>query len=236
MPLTNDERVGQALDLLVQGAQPYIERELTAAYGDRWQDSVHAALRAHRDTTYAKGDGLRWDAHLVLLVMWDHWNSVFRLKLGPVERSLVNELRDSRNRWAHQRGFGFDDTYRTLDTIRRLLQAMGAKEAADAARHKEDVLRGHYSELTQSEVRHASKRNGRMWFVVGCLVCYLAIIISTVINFRLTQSSITFAMLMGIVFGYLIIRRLCTADVQDQIHECGRCRRIVYREVCPYCG
>jgi hypothetical protein len=33
--------------------------------------------------------------------MWDQWNVVFRKTLGNAERSLVSELRDARNRWAH---------------------------------------------------------------------------------------------------------------------------------------
>jgi hypothetical protein len=34
--------------------------------------------------------------------MWDNWNDVFRNVLGHAERSLVSELRDWRNKWAHQ--------------------------------------------------------------------------------------------------------------------------------------
>ena len=37
--------------------------------------------------------------------MWESWNDVFRKTLGPAERSLVSELRDVRNKWAHQEPF-----------------------------------------------------------------------------------------------------------------------------------
>lgn len=44
------------------------------------------------------------DPHFLLRVMWDHWNTVFRTVLGHAE-SLVSELREARNRWAHNDSF-----------------------------------------------------------------------------------------------------------------------------------
>jgi hypothetical protein len=32
----------------------------------------------------------------------------------PCEQSLINELRDHRNKWAHQQTFSGDDAYRAL--------------------------------------------------------------------------------------------------------------------------
>ena len=39
-------------------------------------------------------------------------NNVFKQTLGHAERSLVGELIDVRNHWAHQKPFSTDDTYR----------------------------------------------------------------------------------------------------------------------------
>ena len=41
--------------------------------------------------------------------MWNQWNLVFKKTLGQEERTLVSELRDARNRWAHQNPFSADD-------------------------------------------------------------------------------------------------------------------------------
>ena len=68
--------------------------------------------------------------------MWESWNDVFRLTLGPAERSLVSELRDHRNRWAHQEAFSSDDAYRALDSAGRLLSP--AVSAPTVRRHRED--------------------------------------------------------------------------------------------------
>ena len=51
----------------------------------------------------------------------ESWNDVFRRTLGQAERSLVSELRDLRNKWAHQESFSTDDAYRAFDSAGRLL-------------------------------------------------------------------------------------------------------------------
>ena len=72
------------------------------------------------------------DAAALLKVMWDSWNDVYRNTLGHAEHSLVSELRDVRNRWAHQEQFSSDDTYRALDSTHRLLTAVSALEAVES--------------------------------------------------------------------------------------------------------
>lgn len=57
-----------------------------------------------------------------------------------MERSLVFELKETGNRWAHYESFTVDDVDRALDSIERLLVAVGAKdEAATVRRRKEEV-------------------------------------------------------------------------------------------------
>jgi hypothetical protein len=70
----------------------------------------------------------------VLKLMWDAWNEVFARTLGRAERSLVQELRDWRNKWVHQEPFSSDDTDRALDSIARLLAAVSAPQAEDVNR------------------------------------------------------------------------------------------------------
>ena len=38
------------------------------------------------------------DAALILRLLWDQWNVVFRKTLGPAEHSYVSELREVRNK------------------------------------------------------------------------------------------------------------------------------------------
>ena len=79
------------------------------------------------------------DAAGLLRVMERSWNQVFRSSLGRTERSLVNELRDVRNRWAHQETFSTDDAYRALDSTQRLLAAVGSPQAIEVERMKKKL-------------------------------------------------------------------------------------------------
>ena len=156
MAISNAERVGKALDLLNQGLFPFMKRELKAQYGDTWFEQASANLREYQMP--GKGEGNEhWDTQALLLVMWDQWNIVFRNVLGQAERSLVSELRDVRNKWAHQEPFSTDDAYRALDSVQRLLTAVSAADqATEVERQKQELLRIRFEEQARKEVRKAA--------------------------------------------------------------------------------
>ena len=125
MAITNQERVGTAMESLKAGLAPFAERE----FGNRYKDE------AIRELQHILGEPVRdrehsfqhMDAAALLKVMWDSWNDVYRDTLGHAERSLVSELRGVRNRWAHQEQFSSDDAYRALDSAHRLLTAVSRR-------------------------------------------------------------------------------------------------------------
>src|ERR1035437_9748666 len=122
MAMTNYERVGKGLELLRDGLRPYVERELQARYGDRW--NAEAAQLVRMDRTFSTDDGEpNFDVQALLGLLWGGWNDVFGRVLGRTERSIVSELRDVRNNWAHQQSFSTEDADRALDSIVRLLRA-----------------------------------------------------------------------------------------------------------------
>ena len=91
------------MDLLKQGLGPFVEREFRNMYRDR---AAAEALRFLSDDRNLVGRSVpEWDVAALLKLMWEAWNDVFRRTLGPSERSLVSELRDLRNKWAHQESF-----------------------------------------------------------------------------------------------------------------------------------
>ncbi len=89
-------------------------------------------------------------------MLWNQWNVVFAKTLGPAERSLVSELRDIRNKWAHQEAFASSDAYRALDSMERLLTAVSASEAEQIGQMRMDLLRLQFDEQRRSEMRKAS--------------------------------------------------------------------------------
>jgi len=153
MALTNRERIGKALELLREGLMPYIRREMEAHYGPEWIERAKEAL--HGDLKI-KEDEPRLDVHALLVIMWDHWNAVFRKTLGHAERSLVSEIRTWRNKWAHQETFSSDDTYRALDSIARLLTAVSAPQAREVDKIKMDLLRVRFEEQARAQRRKAN--------------------------------------------------------------------------------
>jgi hypothetical protein len=144
MAQSNVQRVGAALDLLNAGLIPFVERELKVSLGDSWLEAVKDGL--HPDQFPKKGKGIRWDTQALLNVLWKQWNSAFRRVLGQAERTLVSELIEVRNKWAHQDAFTYDDTYRALDSVCRLLQAVSAEQAAEVEAQRDEVLRVKFDE------------------------------------------------------------------------------------------
>ena len=98
----------------------------------------------------------QWDVAALLKLMWETWNDVFRTVLGRAERSLVNEIRDQRNKWAHQNSFSSDDAERTLDSIARLLTAVSAPQADGVNRMKMELRRLVFEEQARNERRRGA--------------------------------------------------------------------------------
>src|SRR5512143_3786960 len=107
MAITNHERVGKALELLKEGLAPFVEREFKSLYKNR--AIGEAARYVGDDRMVGKQPIAGWDAAALLRLTWEAWNDVFRRTLGQAERTLVSELRDVRNKWAHQQSFSSDD-------------------------------------------------------------------------------------------------------------------------------
>ncbi|GAA6734005.1 Swt1 family HEPN domain-containing protein [Thermus oshimai] len=154
MAMTNRERVGKGLDLLREGLAPFVEREVKTAL-------EKGALNPEKLRTFLE-DGLlkdkpilKWDSAALLKLMWETWNEVFRDTLGQTERSLVSEIRDWRNKWAHQEPFSSDDAYRALDSMERLLSAVSAPQEDEVRRLKLELMRQVFDEQVRQEKRKA---------------------------------------------------------------------------------
>lgn len=154
MATTNHERVGRALELLRDGLGSFVQREFLNSYGDRSAAELKRLLG--EDRLNASQQVADWDVAALLKVMWDSWNEVFRRILGPAERSLLSELRDHRNKWAHQEAFTGDDAYRALDSAGRLLTAISAPQAAEIEKMKMELLRLRFDEQVRNEKRKSA--------------------------------------------------------------------------------
>lgn len=130
MAITNRERVERMLTALREGLTPFVERQLKAKLGAKWMHEVDArqqhSFRRNSDGSVA------WDNQALLKTMIDHWQTVFRDVLGQVDRAFVSELLETRNDFAHEQKFSYEDTFRAFDTGQRLLMNVGARPQAEA--------------------------------------------------------------------------------------------------------
>jgi predicted AAA+ superfamily ATPase len=156
MTISNRERVGRALDYLKEGLYPFVWREMKATYGDKWLAAALSCLPENY-TARKTGDAvLKEDVSALLIVLWEQWNEVFRKTLGRSDRSIVSELRDTRNAWAHNEPFSLDDAYRTFDSISRLLSAVSA-ETQEMEKQKQEILRIRFEEQAKRETRRKAE-------------------------------------------------------------------------------
>lgn len=235
MQPSNHQRVGQALDQLLRGLQPFVERELKAAFGDRWLETALNCVRSSREQP--AGEVLKWDAHVLLTIVWDQWNAVFRSKLGPLERSLVSELREYRNRWAHQVQFSSDDAYRVCDSVERLLSLAEAEpEAAVVARYKADLLRERFRQQSNGESQQIRSIAGRGYWWVGYgiyALCSMAIIVQGFFSMGWKATALIAALVS--VFTWFVLQKSRPRADRHGVHECNTCGRVIYQDPCPYC-
>jgi len=136
--LTPTEYVGRVLNQLTLSLKPFVEAELRRVYQDKWIDHAKQGLLNSRD--WFRQDGIWWDSYLLLSVMINHWNDVFLARFEKGQRSLIFELLDIRNRWAHERPFKTDDAFRAADSAVRLLEPIAKDGAASVGGLRESLL------------------------------------------------------------------------------------------------
>jgi len=140
------------MDLLGTGLGPYVAREMKLRRGPMWGGETRPDPKAKT----AAGAG-EYDPHELLGTIWNEWEPVFRQTLGRAEKTLVAELRDVRNRWAHGEAFSTDDAYRAIDSVARLLNAVSAAaEAEEVEKQKQELLRVRFEEQARTEKRKAA--------------------------------------------------------------------------------
>lgn len=155
--VSNIDRVGAGLDLLAAALEPFIARVLTPRLPEGVTDWTQ--LLAAKDGVAGK-EYSPTDPQVQLRVLTEPLGVLrypFSDELSRAEQNLASELRSVRDAWAHRKPFSPDDAYRALDTMERLLRAIGAAPAADSIRRgRLDVQRSAYAEETRRDTRAAS--------------------------------------------------------------------------------
>jgi predicted AAA+ superfamily ATPase len=162
MATSNRDRVGRGFELLADGLRPFVEDQMSASMpkGADWA----AVIQARDAKNYKAIKTLNKSDPQVLLKVLTEEKQVFGSRLSRAEQSFASELIDTRNAWAHNAAFSPDDTYRALDTMERLLTAVGAASQAEEVRR---VRADHQRAVFEAETRRIVRQQDAGVTVAG---------------------------------------------------------------------
>ncbi|WP_083403522.1 DUF3320 domain-containing protein [Curtobacterium sp. MCBA15_016] len=151
------EYVGAALRVAVAGLEPFVNDVLQPriSSGARWPQLIQLLDQQKHGRSNTQYD--EHDLQVVLRALTEKLPQLgFPFDLDHNGRRLAGELRDVRNRWAHNAVFDEADTYRALDTTVRLLEAVGADEQAAMATELRRTFQSSMAERTATRATAAS--------------------------------------------------------------------------------
>ena len=133
MAISNRDRVSKGFDVLSSGLLTFVDRQMNEAFSEFNKDWINVIEARDESKQGTKKIYEKSDPAVLLRMITDEWR-VFGKVLSRAQQSLASELREVRNGWAHNKKFDNDDTYRILDTMERLLSAVGSPEEAETIR------------------------------------------------------------------------------------------------------
>lgn len=159
MIVTNHERICRMFTVLRDELTQYVVSALAKTDGDSWAVRMREALRRD-DTYYGSGSGssnLDVAALLLLITirMQDCFAPAYRLGHGP--RGYVSELRELRNKWAHQVEFENEAAARAIETANLLIKAFGGTTIQELTDLRSEIVSP--SHATEQPRRKGSRGN-----------------------------------------------------------------------------
>lgn len=213
------DRVAKGLNVLADGLRHYVVARVPAQILSNFSSS--------------HGNVQDWDALALLVFMWDHWNDLFRHDLTFVERSLISELREYRNRWAHQQKFSEGEIYRIMDNIERLLTAIESGQVAAIRRLRLESLKLLFKQELGDRDSAGILYKAWPWVMCGAS----AIAMDSAI---LAFGRFPWSWIMAFLVFLAMMRVAWWQTIRESLHrrgphECGICGCLIYTERCPYC-
>lgn len=158
--LKNHERVGRGLIFLSQGLLPFVEGRMQNFHGENWEGVAKTCLEDKKH--HLENDEINLeDSQALLQVIINQRDEAFKQVLSKEDISLVFELAKLRRKWAHPRLRSWIDlkdftpryTYRALDSMQQLLNAIASGNAAQ----KVEQLMQEVAPLLQEKVEREDK-------------------------------------------------------------------------------
>jgi hypothetical protein len=155
MAISNRDRVGKGFEILSEGLLDLVDEIMGDLFGSKDWNTEWAKKDSAKNGVAVKS----FEKHdpQVLLRAITEFGFNFKDALSRAEQAFAAELRDARNRWAHNEPFSSDDSTRILDTIERILRAANAVDSAEDARKiRVDLQRVVFEEQNRQSVRKTS--------------------------------------------------------------------------------
>ena len=150
------QSVFEGMELLPEALAPFVEKRLETSLTGHWQVAVVERVRNLRPDQNGK---IAWDQPALFAAMNVYWDTAFRNVLGKMDRSIVNELSEVRNKLSHNGAFTYDDAERALDSMRRLMDSISAGEASTTlSKMRNTILRTRLTELQRNEERRKTRQ------------------------------------------------------------------------------
>ena len=144
MPKSFRERINDLLMTLREPIAEYGIDRFKGKYGTDWKREAITFIDEKAKDKLPDGPA-EWEIALWMGVYLGAWKEVFSSSLSNSDRSVLFELKDVRNAWAHQDSFDFDRTYRAHDSAEIFLRAINSPVADAVHERKEELQRERYS-------------------------------------------------------------------------------------------
>lgn len=147
MTVSYRDRVGKGFELLAEGLRDFVDEVMTESLGPDWPSQLN------NDGGLGARVLDKNDPQVQLRAITEHGYR-FKNLLSRAQQGFASELRDDRNKWAHNQPISGENAIRTLDTGERLLRAVDASDSADDLRKvRLDLTRAVFEEQTRQVVR-----------------------------------------------------------------------------------
>lgn len=112
--------------------KPHLEAYVNRILGAERVRHLMSAHPAHHNAA---------DVQKLLSIMIQNWDGAFGSRLPGVVRSYLHELRDVRNRWAHEDSFSPAEVRRAIETMRLVARAVGVDGVPKAPTSSSEAAR-----------------------------------------------------------------------------------------------
>ncbi len=173
MAKSNRHYIFEGLEILPEAMFNFVEKWFESTFSSDWQIEITDRIRGLNVTS----GRLNWDQASLVNAINLFWDDAFKSVLGRGERAIVSELIDVRNKLAHNEAFSCGDAECALDSMRRLLEAIGSAPAAEKlSKMRNAILRIKFNQLRRNEERRKTSNRGISVKTIGGLLPWREIV------------------------------------------------------------